>query len=191
MTKNNAYNLRTFATRFAAMGSTSALILCLLTSLCAGLSHASETSDIPEVLAVPNNQRLVLELIGKGVQIYKCSEGTDHNYEWKFEAPDACLFDQQGKIIGRHFAGPTWQLNAGDKLVGRVKQKYESQDKSAIPWLLLETVESSGKTFGQVKSVQRVNTDRGKPPAEATAANLGEKRRILYSATYKFYAVAP
>jgi Protein of unknown function (DUF3455) len=166
-------------------------ILCLLAPLCIGLSRASETSGIPEVLAVPNNQRLVLELTGRGVQIYKCFEEADHKYEWKLEAPEADLFDKNGKKIGRHFAGPTWQLNAGDKLVGRVRQKLESKSKGAIPWLLLETVDSSGDTFGHVKSVQRVETKGGKPPAEATAANVGEKKRIPYSATYKFYAVSP
>ena len=42
-----------------------------------------------------------------GVQIYSCSHGT--GFAWGSVAPRANLYDDNGKLIGTHFGGPTWQ----------------------------------------------------------------------------------
>jgi Protein of unknown function (DUF3455) len=72
-----------------------------------------------------------------------------------------------------------------------MKLKVESPNKNAIPWLLIEPVETSGESFRQTKSVLRIDTDGGMAPSKATAANLGEERRVPYSASYRFYATSP
>ena len=33
-------------------------------------------------------------------------------------APDASLLDAKGQVIGKHFAGPSWQANDGSIVVG-------------------------------------------------------------------------
>ena len=102
--------------------------------------------------------------------------------------PEADLFDAQGHKVGRHFAGPTWKLNDGGKVVGRVKAKIDAPDGKGIPWLLLDVVQANGAIMGQVQSIQRIDTVGGKaPPNSADASNSGEERRVEHVATYKFY----
>ena len=52
-----------------------------------------------------------------GVQIYSCN-ATAAGPVWQFVAPRADLFDKNGKLIIKHFGGPTWQFNDGSA-VGR------------------------------------------------------------------------
>ncbi|MGD0586873.1 MAG: DUF3455 domain-containing protein, partial [Oryzomonas sp.] len=80
-------------------------------------------SAVPEALKPPAGQRLSLETVGIGVQIYECKPAKDDpkRYEWVFKAPEAELFDSAGKRIGRHYAGPTWEANDGSKVVGEIK----------------------------------------------------------------------
>jgi len=45
------------------------------------------------------------------------------------KAPDAQLFEESGKAIGRHFAGPTWRFNHSSAVVGKVAARLEPPDK--------------------------------------------------------------
>ena len=62
-----------------------------------------------------------------------------------------------------------------------------------IPWLLLETAQSSGAgVMGKVRSIQRVSTVGGKAPDEtADASKAGQERRVDYTAIYAFYVAKP
>ncbi len=82
---------------------------------------------------------LVLQARGKGVQIYTCMKNAD--WSWKLKAPEATLFDQHGKAIGKHFAGPSWRLNDGSEVQGKVLEVR--QQPGTIPWLIL-AVHSTG-----------------------------------------------
>jgi len=71
-------------------------------------------AQMPEARVAPNlrppeGERLAFVLQAKGVQIYACQARTDdpYSYAWSFVAPDATL-SQDGNVMGRHFAGPTW-----------------------------------------------------------------------------------
>ena len=162
-------------------------------------SHAAFAGTTPEpivpaALEVPANQILALVLTARGVQIYECRmvPGQPAKFEWAFKAPEADLFDAQGSKIGRHYAGPTWELTDGGKVVGRVKTKVDAPDGKGVPWLLLEAVQASGATLGKVQSIQRVNTNGGKAPTEpADATKVGQQARVEYTATYKFYVAKP
>ncbi len=145
----------------------------------------------PASLSVPSGQEPVLTLTAKGVQIYECRPvaGEAGKYEWAFKAPEADLFDAQGQKVGKHYAGPTWELTAGSKVVGKVKAKADAPDGKGIPWLLLDVVEQKGGILAKVQSIQRVATVGGKAPAEAAdQSKAGQERRVEYSATYVFYA---
>src|SRR6478609_2988917 len=113
-----------------------------------------------------------------GFQIYVCR-------------PDAELFDEQGKLIGKHFGGPTWQLNDGSQVTGKMAAKADAPDPKAIPWLLVTVTghAGSGKLSG-VTSIQRVNTVGGLAPAaqECTAQSGEVEFKSSYSADYYFYA---
>jgi hypothetical protein len=153
--------------------------------VCIALSPAISAS-----IETPANQALALTLIGRGVQIYKCSAvpGIPNKFEWVLKGPEADLFDADGRKVGRHFAGPTWELNDGGKVIGRVKAKADAPDGKSIPWLLLDAVQASGTIMGKVLSIQRIDTVGGKVPSEpADVTNLGQEKKVEYNATYKFY----
>ena len=84
-----------------------------------------------ESIDVPPNSRLLLRAVGRGDQVYGCV-----NSSWELKGSDAKLFNQEGSVIGRHFAGPTWQLNDGSWVKGKVAAKQVAPDASAVPWLL-------------------------------------------------------
>ena len=134
-------------------------------------------------------------LTAKGVQIYECRPvaGDANKFEWAFKAPEADLYDASGKKVGRHYAGPTWELTAGGKVVGKVKAKADAPDGKGVAWLLLDVVErDGGGELSKVQSTQRIATVGGKTPAEAAdQSKAGQERRVEYSATYVFYAAKP
>ena len=159
--------------------------------LCVGTSRA----EVPAALAVPATQELALTLDAKGVQIYECRAvaGSPAKYEWAFKAPAAKLFDTLGKEVGRHYAGPTWELAAGGKVVGKLKAKADAPDGKGIPWLLLDAADKNGPgVLDKVVSIQRISTVGGQVPTEAAdASKLGQERRVDYTATYLFYVAKP
>ena len=91
-----------------------AIFLCLLAG---GAAARGADPATPASLAVPANQEPALVLTAKGVQIYECRPvaGDASKFEWAFKAPEAELFDAQGRKVGKHYAGPTWELTAGGK----------------------------------------------------------------------------
>jgi Protein of unknown function (DUF3455) len=171
----------------------STTVLCLVGLSQTGMADAPFPA-IPAVLEVPSNQVLALTLTGKGVQIYEWRAVTNlaNKFAWELKGPEADLFDASGKKVGRHFAGPTWELTDGGKVIGRLKAKAEAPDGKGIPWLLLDAVQASGAVMGKVKSIQRVDTVGGKAPAApADVAKLGVEEKVEYMSTYKFYVDKP
>lgn len=158
-------------------------------------SNIGPTPGVPEALIVPATQVLSLETHATGVQIYECKFIQDDpmRFEWVFKAPDAELFDNAGKRIGRHYAGPTWESNDGSKVVGEVRARDNGPDPNAIPWLLLSAKLTSGSgVFSQTQSIQRVKTAGGKAPAEGcNQAQVGKETRVPYTAIYYFYIARP
>ena len=157
----------------------------------AACASAPLPSPVPQALAVPEGNGLRYRALAKGVQSYTCQAkpGTPAQYEWVFTAPRAQLYDESGAEAGAHFAGPTWQLADGSRVVGVAKQKTPSPQGS-IPWLLLEakSSEGTGKLEG-VKYIQRTDTTGGTAPSDpCDAGHAGEVRDQAYTATYLFYA---
>jgi len=143
-------------------------------------------SSIPATL-VPADGRLVERVAARGVQIYECKANAAGGQAWAFVAPEAELFDAQGRPIGKHYAGPHWEALDGSKIVGSVKTRADAPDASAIPWLLLDAKSVGGDgRFSKVTSVQRINTVGGLAPATqpCDAKSLGAKSRVSYTADY-------
>jgi len=62
-----------------------------------------------------------------------------------------------------------------------------SPDTTAIPWLLLEAVSTSGPgIYNSVTYIQRANTKGGLPPA-GPGSFIGETVQVPYTAEYYFY----
>src|SRR5215471_20885661 len=87
---------------------------------------------VPDNLRVPPNERLGPEARAVGAQIYDCKPmGNPARFEWVFRAPEAELFDTSGKKIGKHYAGPTWELSDGSKMIGEVRARDDGPDVNA------------------------------------------------------------
>lgn len=177
------------------MYTTSAgLVTAMLMALMAGDARAGEIDPIavPAALEVPAGQVLNLTAQGVGVQIYACAPAKQDptQYSWTLKAPEAELRDPAGRLLGRHYAGPTWEAEDGSKVQGELVAAGDAPDSGAIPWLLLRAKATSGSgVFSHIVSIQRVRTVGGKAPATGCdRSHSGQETRVPYSAEYRFYA---
>jgi len=143
---------------------------------------------VPEKLSAPPGETVVLQTHATGFQVYVCQAGIDQKLAWILKAPDAELFDANGKSIGKHYAGPTWKLTDGSEVVGKAIAKEDSPS-GAIPWLLLTAVSHSGNgVLTTVTSIQRIHTEGGQPPVSGCdRPHIGTETKSKYSADYYFY----
>jgi hypothetical protein len=147
--------------------------------------------DVPDNLKVPAGEMVFIHAHAKGVQIYSCAAGTDGKYAWTLKAPKAELFDEQGKLIGEHFAGPTWRLKDGSEVTGKMVAKHDAPKAGAIPWLLVTVTGHKGSGgLETVTTIHRVNTEGGvvDPAKSCDASKSGTESESAYSADYYFYA---
>jgi hypothetical protein len=148
--------------------------------------------DVPAAIQAPPGEQVVLLAHASGSQIYTCQAGGDSKLAWTLKAPDAELKDQKGKVIGSHFAGPTWKLNDGSEVTGKAAAHVDSPDPGSVPWLLVKATGHSGTgLLANVTTIQRVNTHGGKPPADGCdASHPGAETKSSYTADYYFYSPA-
>jgi len=153
------------------------------------------SNDIPDSLQVPDGNKLTLQVYAKGVQIYQVQQSLNDNnvYLWVNIAPSATLYAKENYInqLGIHYKGPTWEFTKGrykDEKVIAKKLRAVTQDATAIPWLLLQAVDSLSSAGNAITYIQRIYTEGGLAPAKpATQNNLGELDSIPYTAVYRFY----
>ena len=157
--------------------------------LVACASRPAPPPQVPSSLAVPEGQTLFLVAEASGVQVYQCTQKADGSFEWVFKSPEATLTSPEGKPLGKHYAGPTWEASDGSTVIGAVKERDPGPTPSAIPWLLLTAKSTSGSgTFAATKSIQRLATAGGVAPHDpCAAANLNQMARVPYTARYYFY----
>ena len=166
-----------------------ACFLPLLVAACAS-QQKSPMVNIPDKLKPRANESLAMIAAAKGVQIYECraKQNQPGAYDWELVAPEADLFDTNGKKIGKHYAGPHWESTDGSKIAGTLKERADAPRADAIPWVLLvaKSVGPEG-SFSKITSVQRVNTVGGVAPKTACSqSNVGTVSRVPYTADYYF-----
>ncbi len=155
-----------------------------------GMSAFSVNADQTGV-APPQGSALLLEASAEGVQIYIC-EAKGNLFEWSFKAPEANLFDKQGRQIGTHFAGPTWKMADGSAIVGEVIAKADAPEKGAVQWLLLRAKSHQGQgILDEAAFIRRMDTKGGVAPMTGCdAGHASEQARMRYSASYQFFSAA-
>jgi hypothetical protein len=154
-------------------------------------SSSVQKPTVPDSIQAPAGEELILIVRATGFQIYVCRPGAAGKPAWTLKAPDAELFDAQGKSIGKHFGGPTWQLTDGSQVTGKMAAKADAPDPKAISWLLVTVTGHAGSgKLSSVTSIQRVNTAGGLAPTaqECTAQSAEVEFKSSYSADYHFYA---
>jgi hypothetical protein len=151
-------------------------------------SSPATAQQVPPQLKPPAGEQLFLLLHAKGDQIYTC-KGEGGQFAWTLKAPDAQLFDEDGKSFGKHFAGPSWEANDGSCVTGRAVANARSPDADSIPWLLINIISHEGSgVFSRATTIQRINTKGGKAPASGCdVSHCGQEIRVPYSADYLFY----
>ena len=104
---------------------------------------------------------------------------------WRFREPIATLL-LDGKTIGRHYAGPSWELADGSAVAGKVAGRAPGATPNDIPLLKLEVTSQrgTGRLTG-VSTIQRLNTRGG--VADGPCAPAGAFLSVPYSADYAFH----
>lgn len=166
-----------------------AALATLLAAMGMFLSCFVSGQQVPPQLQPPTNEHLLLQVHAKGDQVYTCKEDVTQ-FSWILKAPDAQLFDKDGKPFGKHFAGPSWEANDGSRVTGKAVANASSPDADSIPWLLVNIVGHEGSgVLSRATTIQRINTKGGKAPASGCdTAHAGQELRVPYSADYLFYA---
>jgi len=146
---------------------------------------------VPSKIQVPDGNKVFLVGHAIGVQIYSCN-ATPSGFAWGFVAPRANLYNDHGKLIITHFAGPTWQAKDGSRVVGQLVD-FVTVDPTAIPWLLLSKASTAAGPDGDrlvaTTYIQRIATTGGlAPPAPTcTATRAGAVAEVSYTADYYFW----
>jgi hypothetical protein len=131
---------------------------------------------------------LLLSVEGDGIQVYRCAvvagEAT-----WVVDHPDAQLHADDGKVVGKHFAGPTWQYKDGSEVVGLVVAHAPGKEHGDAPWLRLQAIKHHGHgLLSQVETIERTDTEGGgTPPMGCDAASAGRTQIVPYKARYTFF----
>jgi hypothetical protein len=164
-------------------------LAALLTAAIIVLSSSAAAQQVPQQLQPSASEQLILEVHAKGDQVYTCKEDVTA-YAWTLKAPDAQLFDKDGKPFGKHFAGPSWEAKDGSRVSGKAVANAPSPDPDSIAWLLVNIVGHEGNgVLSRATTIQRLHTKGGKAPATGCdASHAGQELRVPYSADYLFYA---
>ena len=157
---------------------------CALALLLAGsLFGASAAETLPDAIAAPG-ETVLLSVHAEGAQVYECKAGTDGKLAWSFREPIATLLSD-GKTVGRHYAGPSWEHVDGSAVVGKVAASAPGATAADIPWLRLDVASHRGSgVLSSVTTVQRIHTEGGNLKGGCDTA--GAFRSAPYAADYVF-----
>jgi Protein of unknown function (DUF3455) len=157
------------------------LTLSLLLGSFGGASAAE--APLPDAIAAPG-ETVVLSTHAEGAQVYDCKAGADGKLAWAFREPIATLM-AEGKTVGRHYAGPSWEHLDGSAVVGKAVGNAPGATASDIPWLKLDVASRRGSgILTPVTTVQRINTQGGK--LDGACDKAGATKSAPYSADYVF-----
>jgi hypothetical protein len=152
-------------------------------SVAAVLAISAAIAQAPNEIAAPG-ESAVATVHAEGAQVYECKAASDGKLAWIFREPIAALM-LDGKTVGRHYVGPTWEYADGSAVLGKVAANVPAKSTSDIPWLKLTVTEHRGNgMLSGVTTVLRINTQGGTSPGNCNAA--GSFRSVAYSADYVF-----
>jgi hypothetical protein len=147
------------------------------------LATSTASAQIPDAVAAPN-EAVVATVHAEGAQIYDCKADAGGKLVWQFREPIATLLIE-GKTIGRHFAGPSWELADGSAVTGKIAGRAAGATPKDIPLLKLEAASHRGSGhLAGVTTIQRLNTKGG--VVEGSCDSAGTFLSASYSADYTF-----
>ena len=160
----------------------STLPVTMLALLISSLPGAA--SELPAAIAAPG-EVLVATTHAVGAQVYECKADSAGKLVWQFREPIATLF-VAGKTVGRHYAGPMWEMNDGSTVSAKVAGRAPSVSPNDIPLLKLDVATQHGEgQLTEVTTIQRLNTRGG--VASGACEKAGEFLSVPYTADYAFF----
>lgn len=145
---------------------------------------ASPLDSAPASFGV-TDRTVALAVHGEGAQIYQCKADAEGRLVWTFREPIAALIAEDGRTVGRHFAGPTWEVDGGGAVKGQLSTSAPAATASDIPILKLTATDHRGAgALSAVTVILRLNTHGG--VFKGTCAVAGDLRAEPYSADYVF-----
>ena len=174
------------------LGLLALLSSILVASAALPAGAGSKPPAVPPALQVPEGQKVVLDVTGKGVQIYDCrpSAADPAVNAWTLREPAAVLSGPRGRPVGIHFRGPTFEAFDGSSVVGQVPPVASvTPDPAAIPWLLLRAASTQGDgVLAGVDYIQRLETRGGVAPDDGCDPATDATVAVPYRARYVFSA---
>jgi hypothetical protein len=144
-------------------------------------------AEVPETIAA-RGETLIATAHATGAQIHECKKNSDGKLTWQFREPIATLVID-GKTVGRHFAGPVWEMADGSAVSAKVSAQAPGATANDIPLLRLDVAARYGSgLLSGVTTIQRLNTSGGR--ADAACDAPGTFLSVPYSADYAFYKKA-
>jgi hypothetical protein len=140
-------------------------------------------AEVPDAIAAPG-ETLVATIHAQGAQIYECKADGGGKHAWQLREPIATLL-ANGKTVGRHYAGPTWDLVDSSPVTAKVAARAPGATAKDIPLLKLEVTQRGTGQLTGVTTIQRLNTKGG--VAEGPCERAGGLLSVPYSADYTFY----
>jgi hypothetical protein len=147
----------------------------------------SSAAEVPETIAA-RGETLIATTHATGAQVYECKTNSEGKLAWQFREPIATLMID-GKTVGRHFAGPVWEMADGSAVSAKVSAQAPGATANDIPLLRLDVAARHGSgLLSGVTTIQRLNTRGGR--ADAACDSPGTFLSVPYSADYAFYKKA-
>jgi hypothetical protein len=147
------------------------------------LAASGAAAQVPDAIAAKGETPL-LTVHAEGAQVYECKADAGGKLTWQFREPIATLM-ADGKTIGRHYVGPTWEYVDGSRVQGKPSGRAPGASAADIPWLKRDGVEPHGPgVLAGVATIQRINTKGGQLEGACDAA--GSTRAAPYAADYVF-----
>ena len=159
-------------------------------SLVAVLQAVGASAQAPSVVAA-TDATIVATFHAEGAQIYECKVDFSNRsptqiraLTWQLREPIATLM-VDGKSVGRHYAGPSWDHVDGSGVKGKVAVSAPGTTSKDIPWLRLDGVDRHGDgILSGVTTIERINTRGGL--AHGPCKSAGNYLSVPYAADYVF-----
>jgi Protein of unknown function (DUF3455) len=156
---------------------------CLILALSILPLHAA-AAEVPDAIAAPG-EILVTTVNAVGAQVYECKADSGGKLAWQFREPVATLLID-GKTVGRHYAGPSWELADGSVVTAKVAGRAPAASPNDIPLLKLDVATRRGAgQLSAVTTIQRINTRGGVAGGDCDSS--GAFLSVPYTADYTFY----
>jgi Protein of unknown function (DUF3455) len=147
------------------------------------LAAPASAQQLPDAIQA-TGETVVLSTFAEGAQVYDCKADAAGKLAWAFREPIATLLID-GKTVGRHYAGPHWEMADGSTVQGKVAGRAPGTTTADIPWLKLDVSARKGQgQFDGVTTIQRINTKGG--VLEGACDKAGTTRSVAYSTDYVF-----